>query len=614
MTYLFKATTQDNRFDDMIALATGQIADDNGVTLGAEDAWQIVGDADTSYGMTYLKAPDDTYNMVQQHRSGFWLRSDDTFNLIKLPARTGTYVANNSPEIDNYDVDGNRLRGETYCRQTQCWTGMNSDDYWWMAVHVYEPNTVAEDYSDAKIQISLFYQGNQRQFTNTNVFYPIDANGLIDYTYSSYNMKMELSDPSGFLDEGARFVRLFDQNFLGGFDVHRFTENSVAPRSFNVACDGIEGTDWAWTGGFGGYSADDDARPTSDERYDFSAMHPTSTDNFWSYGKFSSGIGIKADAALTGNSYEVVIPVEDSLIGLKSHTQWIYYTYSIPTEKKAFTGVSNYWNGGISYLGGNDTRLFTCRNATSNPPGETVVNLYMNVTKDYLQVICLLTGTAYGSQPGVLNHCRITSTIPTNSRSAWSTNIAYTINDTQYPYPFTVNGPVPIWMQVYDEGRTKGLRDWQTGWGMYDLHQPGTYNSSFYRSESTAWRSTYDLFTQGMHYSREEDNSYILGIESDVDYATKSGTKGLGNGELPLARLDLMSYYVVPSLDTSANAVYTQNYGTQMGALFPVVKASLANGDELEDTTTGKKWKVFRTTANNSVPRSSVYATMIEMN
>jgi len=51
-----------------------------------------------------------------------------------------------------------------------------------------------------------------------------------------------------------------------------------------------------------------------------------------------------------------------------------------------------------------------------------------------------------------------------------------------------------------------------------------------------------------------------------------------------------------------------------MGALFPVVKASLANGDELEDTTTGKKWKVFRTTANNSVPRSSVYATMIEMN
>jgi hypothetical protein len=613
MTYLFKATTQENRFDDMIALATGQIADDNGVTLGAEDAWQIVGDANTSYGMTYLKAPDDTYNMVQQHRSGFWLRIDDTFNLIKLPARSGSYVANNSPEVENYDADGNRLRGETYCRQTQCWTAMNSDDYWWAAVHVYEPNTVAFDYSDAKIQISLFYQSDRRQYTNTNVFYAIDADGFIDYTYSSYNMKMQLSDPSGFLDQGARFVRLFDQNFLGGFDVHRFTENNVGARSFNVVCDGVEGTDWAFTGGFGGYSADDDARPGYDERYDFSAMYPGSTDNPWSYGKFSGGIGIKTDAALTGNLYEVVIPVEDSLIGFKNHTQWLYYTYSIPTEKKAFTGVSNYWNGGTSYLGGNDTRLMTCRNSTSNPPGETPVNLYMNVTKDYLQVICLLTGTAYGSQPGVLNHCRIISTIPTNPRSVWSTNNCYTVSDTVYPYPHTVTGPVPIWMQVFDEGRAKGLRDWQTGWGMYDYHQPQVYYAGQWRWE-TAWRSTYEYSVHAMHYFREEDNSYIPGIESDVDYATKSGTKGLGNGELPIVRLDLMSYYAPVSNDTSANAIYTQNYGTQMGALFPVIKSSLANGDELEDTTTGKKWKVFRTTTSNSVPRSSVYAMMIEMN
>jgi len=613
MTYLFKATTQENRLDDIIALATGQIADDNGVTLGAEDAWQVVGDADTSHGMTYLKAPDDTYNMVQQHRSGFWLRIDDTFNLIKIPARSGSYVANNSPEIDNYDADGNRLRGETYCRQTQCWTGMNSDDYWFAAVHVYESNTVQGDYSDAKIQISLFYQSRERQYTNTNIFYAIDANGLIDYNYSSYNMKMQLSDPSGFLDKGARFVRLFDQNFLGGFDVHRFTENNVGARSFNIACDGVEGTDWDFTGGFGGYSADDDGRYSYDERYDFSTIYSAATDNAWSYGKFSSGIGIKTDAALTGNPYEVVIPVEDSLIGFKYHTQWIYYTYSIPTEKKAFTGVSDYWNGGTSYLGGDDTNLKTCRNATSNPPGTTAVNLYLNVTKDYLQVICLLTGTAYGSQPGVLNHCRIISTIPTNPRSVWSTNNCTSVSDTIYPYPFSVNGTVPIWMQAYAEGRTKGTRDWQTNWGMYDFHQPGTYYPAYYRWE-TAWRGNYELTVNGNHYSREEDISYIPGIESDVDYATKSGTKGLGNGELPLPRLDLMSFYIPVSNDTSSNAVYTQNYGTQMGALFPVIKASLANGDELEDTTTGKKWKVFRTTTSNSVPKPSVYAVMIEMN
>ena len=75
-----------------------------------------------------------------------------------------------------------------------------------------------------------------------------------------------------------------------------------------------------------------------------------------------------------------------------------------------------------------------------------------------------------------------------------------------------------------------------------------------------------------------------------------------------------MSYYYPVTNDTSANAVYTQNYGTQMGALFPVIKASLANGDELEDTTTGKKWKVFRTTTNNSAPKQSAYAVMIEMN
>ena len=160
MTYLFKETTHENRLADAIALITGQAADDNGVTLSADDAWVNVGDGN---GYTYLRAPNDTYLMTQEHRSGYLARIDDTFDSRIIPARTGSYSANNSPERDNYDLDGNRLRGETWCRQTQCWTNMNTDHYWWFAVHVYEPNTVAFDYSDAKIQTSLYYQSNYRQ-------------------------------------------------------------------------------------------------------------------------------------------------------------------------------------------------------------------------------------------------------------------------------------------------------------------------------------------------------------------------------------------------------------------------------------------------------------------
>ena len=614
MTYLFKETTHENRLADAIALITGQAADDNGVTLGADDAWVVVGDENTSNGFTYLKAPNDTYLMTQEHRSGYLARIDDTFDTRIIAARTGSYNAYNSPQVDNYDADGNRLRGETWCRQTQCWTAMNTDDYWWFAVHVYEPNTVAGDYSDAKIQTSLFYQSNYRQAnTSSTAFTTIASDGTIDYTYSSYNMKIQLGDPSGFLDPGARFVRLYDQNFLGGFDVHRFTERVVDPRTFNVAIDGVEGTDWAWTGGFGGYSADDDSRPTYDERYDFSILYPGSTGNPWSYGKFSGGIGIKTDVPLTGNRYEVVLPVEDSLIGLDQFTQSIVYTYSIPVERKGFTGVSNYWNGGVSP--GSDTRLYTCKNSTSNPPGTTPVRLYMNITSDYINVIDLLTGTAYGSQPGLLNHCRLISPIDTNERSVWSTNCAYGVTDNNHPYIHTVTGPVPMWMKTFQDGATKGTRDWQTKWGMNDFRFMGTAPTVSYSSRvEPQWHSTYEVTQQGMHYYREEDTSAIPGLENDADYATKSNVSTLGQGELPLVKLDLSSYYFTFANDTSNNALYTQNYGIQMGAIYPIPRNSLANGDEFEDVISGKKWKVFRTTSNNSVPKSGYYAVMIEMN
>jgi hypothetical protein len=609
MTYLFKETTHENRLADAIALITGQAADDNGVTLSADDAWVNVGDGN---GYTYLRAPNDTYLMTQEHRSGYLARIDDTFDSRIIPARTGSYSANNSPERDNYDLDGNRLRGETWCRQTQCWTNMNTDHYWWFAVHVYEPNTVAFDYSDAKIQTSLYYQSNYRQANTSSATYTtIATDGTIDYTYSSYNMKVQLGDPSGFLDPGARFVRLYDQNFLGGFDVHRFTENTVDPRTFNVTIDGVEGTDWAWTGGFGGYSADDDARPAYDERYDFSILYPASISSPWSYGKFSGGIGIKTNAALTGNRYEVVLPVEDSLIGFTQGTTTFIYTYAIPVENKGFTGVSNYWNGGVSVP--TDLRGLTCKNATSTPPGTTPVRLYMNVTPDYINVICLLTGTAYGSQPGVLNHCRLLSPIDTNERSVWSTNNCYSMNDNQYPYPHTVTGPVPMWMKTFQDGATKGTRDWQTKWGMNDFRQTGI-DASYSSRVETQYHTTYDATVQAMHYYREEDTSAIPGLESDADYATKSNVSTLGQGELPLVKLDLSSYYFTFSNDTSNNAVYTQNYGIQMGAMYPIPKNSLANGDEFEDVISGKKWKVFRTLSNNSVPKSSYYALMIEMN
>lgn len=611
MTYLFKETTHENRFADMIALITGQAADDNGVTLGAEDAWVPVGDENTSFGMTYLKAPNDTYLMTQEHRAGYLARTDDTFDTRIINERTSSYSAGDYPQVDNYDADGNRLRGETWCRQTQCWTAMNTDNYWWFAVHVYEPNTVAFDYSDAKIQTSLYYNASYRQAnTSLGAYTTIATDGTIDYTYSSYNMKIQLGDPSGFLDPGARFVRLYDQNFLGGFDVHRYTERVAGTRTFNVAIDGVEGTDWAWTGGFGGYSADDDSRPNYDDRYDFSRLYPRFTGNPWSYGKFSGGIGIKTDVALTGNRYEVVLPVEDSLIGMKPGTQEIYYTYAIPVENKGFTGVSNYWNGGTSP--GSDTRLFTCRNSTSTPPGTTPVRLYMNVTPDYINVICLLTGTANGSQPGLLNHCRLISPIDTNERSVWSTNCAYSVSDQYRPYIHTVTGPVPMWMKTFQDGATKGTRDWQTKWGMNDFRLSG-YDTAYSSRVETQYHTTYDTI-QGMHHDRDEDYSAVPGLENDADYATKSNVSTLGQGELPLVKLDLSSYVVNYDNDTSNNAVYSQNYGIQMGAIYPIPRNSLANGDEFEDTVSGKKWKIFRTTISNSAPKPSIYAIMIEMN
>ena len=87
-------------------------------------------------------------------------------------------------------------------------------------------------------QVFTINQVIDRQIPLPGAFTTIAADGTIDYTYSSYNMKVQLGDPSGFLDPGARFVRLYDQNFLGGFDVHRYTERVAGTRTFNVAIDG----------------------------------------------------------------------------------------------------------------------------------------------------------------------------------------------------------------------------------------------------------------------------------------------------------------------------------------------------------------------------------------
>ena len=97
MTYLFKETTHENRLADAIALITGQAADDNGVTLSADDAWDIVGDENTSNGYTYLKAPNDTYLMTQEHRAGYLARIDDTFDTRIIPQERAVLQANNSP-------------------------------------------------------------------------------------------------------------------------------------------------------------------------------------------------------------------------------------------------------------------------------------------------------------------------------------------------------------------------------------------------------------------------------------------------------------------------------------------------------------------------------------
>ena len=77
--------------------------------------------------------------------------------------------------------------------------------------------------------------------------------------------------------------------------------------------------------------------------------------------------------------------------------------------------------------------------------------------------------------------------------------------------------------------------------------------------------------------------------------------------------MDWSSCYGAYANDVSPNAVYTQNYGIQMGAIYPIPKNSLANGDEFEDVVSGKKWKVFRTHIGNSVDKKSDYVTRLEM-
>jgi hypothetical protein len=559
MTYLKGETTWGELINKIIDLATGAVADDQGVTTAAADRWRR-----PVAGVNVLASPaSQDQVVVQQHRAGYWLRVDD--------ACIGA---------------GSELKADAtnqWCRQTGIWTGWSANhaEHYQVMLRVQVANTVAGDYSNAQVHLRSVADNNSSTGANQPTV-TLDAQGNGTFTANGFSMTFQLGDPSGILKVGTVYVRHFSSEFRGGFDYWRgYAKSPEKNATFDIAPPGVDGTDYERTGDRGKIVSW--FNHSAYQLFPTASAPTTTTYNSWNMGVIT-GLGIKTDAALTGDRYVVRF----------STTHAIGYLDTLTTGQVRFR-----WGGtGLSPSGARHYGLDGARAGSTifmrpfngTPVATSRVQYWITVTDKHL-AIALNGDTVNG---GVLTHsmiARVEVDDPAQDAGCWYMGF---VGSSGNASEWVRLGAAYVVERLSNNGWAEGTRDWQTGYGRMDflfLGSGGWHYGHFgfclfdYGSDAGLYPCTILQTTYGN--SPQSISSDIIAVST-----TRDQTRNVFPPEWELAGSILMDY---PRTSSSSN--YAIGLPVPRGyvarGLWRTATGGWVSGDELSDSTTGKKYTLF---------------------
>lgn len=582
MTYLVATTTYPNFISKLTNLISGAEADDFGTTCAVGDRWQSLGNG------TIAQPLSTGYEITQEHRAGYWVRTDDN-----IMTRDGGAFAN------------------TFLRQTGIWSGWSAS---WDSIIAYAQvtvaNTVAGNYSNATVSIAISGVNNagvaQAILTATN--YTPNAAGDISVTVSGFTMTMRIGDPSGILALNAYFLRSFTDRAKGGYDYWRgfehalpadFTSPTATNKHFVFTTGneiaGVEDTDWEICGQGRYIPRNDNANATAVAF----RRTPVGGAPISGYSGHSAGIGIKTNTSLTGNRYEVKFKVYDSVgsIAWSSDTLSLIY-------RSGTWGTDG--STGVRYgLGGNPTGTSLCKPYNITQNSSTSIQMFISVKPDWLCVVLFPDAGFAGVTVG-FQISRVAEDDPVMTRGCWA--IPYSGGNTQF-IRLGLHSTME-YMGHRGKGYRDGGRDWQTAWGRCDYWVSTDSGSNWLNANKEGF-PTYP--------NAASDFRYMVTVNRFIDgTAANSAIGGIPttwNRNTFLNGIDdrwpAVQYYVADNANTvtttsewrtaettQATTGCIKPRGFLKSAIYQIPLGGYANGDELQESVSGSKSLLLTTPAD----------------
>lgn len=554
MTWLRGQTTWGELLPKLTALACGEVGDDFGAQVPAVDRW--VRDWPTTNNEHFLRAPaaNDYTPPTMKNRAGYW-------NLTSYRWGYGALAFSSDQLIPNLVT--------TTVRQTGLPTLLTTV-FTALKVTVVTANTVAGNYSNATYSYEVYDLSvtNGSGVTSGN---SIGINAAGDATSSgaiSYHGGIRFSDPSGFLQVGAEFTRVFTPEFRAGIDgMGPETWRRTTTPVFSVNPPGTQTTDWAYT----------EVHPGAN------ANNVGGNLNLW------AGVGHKTAATCTGAVYEFTYPMAMTKVRLSAATAGViqatfggifktaantYLTYGNSVETHAnwlrshttSTSVTSgslvqYW---LSVKGGG---LKIVLNADPGQTGISTCNWIAPATR-------VATPAAKDPFNFVWGDDATNFLIASSSREAWTCRAAHSA----YSALKRTDG---------SEGR-----DWQTGWARSDMFS----STSIGPGTATA---TDGLAEWARHVQK---TLFVLGIQGD-----KGSSDNVQADMLPAVTTKpsifdgswwLGSIVLTEVLNTTQSVMPAQSFYPRFSLgdkIYYLPGGGWQNGDELTETATGKKYFLLAT-------------------
>ena len=584
MTFLKGTTTWGDLRDKIVALVCGEVADDYGVTASSTHKWRRM-----ASGQPVVAPPSSTdHTITQEHRSGYWLRVDDTgFQANRLSAALAWC--------------------KTTAISTGTWNANNQSLH--VSLRVVSSNTVAGNYSNATVYWYVQYATTTSagSLTGSNSV-TLNASGVGTFTYSGITFTVQLGDPSGILPANACFWRWFTPTYRGGIDTWRGYGRATSAPSYSVAPSGTSGTDYDPVS----LLIRKNGLTNSDSYLAVPRMVESATPTSYGYaypGGFEQGMGIKTNTALTGNRYVVSFSASNALHALiyaggtaanSSRLNAIYGGLGVdPTDGSTQYGASGYNRCTNTY----DTGYAFLRPFPNTTVATAGVEYWISVTPKHIAIA--LNGSSTYSGYTTLNEiAEITQleSIPGRGKT-WFVGAHTEPNLPAFSdvRPYYRWGPHPLAAKISTVGVRDGGRDWQTGSGRCDI---------FVNTRASIWHQSMGFLGEVLYptslYSYQNDGLFT-GTYFPVP-AVRTPTV-VSTFESEMAFMTPFPWNYSDSASNSGADAYIANYSRPEGivdhGIFVLGQGGWAEGDELTDTVTGKKYMLFKASARTGVAYSS---------